>query len=122
MAELPRGDDVARAAGGRQDRGMGEVNDPGGREGRTAVQARVTGRVQGVAFRWHTQQQALALGVTGWVRNEVDGSVVLHAEGEAAAVEALVAWCRTGPPAARVSTVAVREAVVGGATRFEVTG
>ena len=62
-----------------------------------AVQARVTGRVQGVSFRWYTQEQAQGLGVTGWVRNEPDGSVAAHVEGEPGAVDALVAWCRRGP-------------------------
>jgi len=84
-----------------------------------AVQARVSGRVQGVSFRWCTQERARGLGVAGWVRNEPDGSVFLHAEGEDDAVDALVAWCRTGPPAARVTDVAVREAAASGATSFE---
>jgi acylphosphatase len=87
-----------------------------------AVEARVTGRVQGVAFRWHTQQEASRLGVTGWVRNEVDGSVLVHAEGDDAAVSDLVAWCHHGPSSARVAHVAVREAAASGATSFEVTG
>lgn len=87
-----------------------------------AVQARVTGRVQGVAFRWHAQEQARRLGVVGWVRNEVDGSVLLHAEGEDVAVSDLVAWCHHGPPSARVSNVAVRDAAPVGATSFEITG
>ncbi len=87
-----------------------------------AVQARVTGRVQGVAFRWHTEQRARELGVAGWVRNEVDGSVLLHAEGEGSAVDALVEWCRTGPPSARVEHVAVRDDAPSGATSFETTG
>lgn len=86
----------------------------------TAVLARVTGRVQGVSFRWCTQEQARNLGVAGWVRNEVDGSVLLHAEGEQVAVDALVAWCHEGPSTARVRDVAVREAAVSGATSFEV--
>ena len=85
-----------------------------------AVQARVTGRVQGVSFRWYTQEQAQRLGVTGWVRNEPDGSVALHAEGAADAVDALVEWCRTGPSLARVSNVAVREAAEIGASAFEI--
>ncbi|RYB92222.1 acylphosphatase [Nocardioides glacieisoli] len=84
-----------------------------------AVQARVTGRVQGVSFRWYTQEQARGLGVTGWVRNEPDGSVLVHAEGEDDAVDALVAWCRTGPSMARVTDVAVRDAEGSGATSFE---
>ena len=85
-----------------------------------AAQVRVTGRVQGVAFRWYTQEQARNLGVAGWVRNEPDGSVLLHAEGDDEAVDALIEWCRTGPSTARVSDVAVRDAVPTGATSFDV--
>ena len=87
-----------------------------------AIQARVTGQVQGVAFRWHAQERAQQLGVVGWVRNEVDGSVLVHAEGEDDAVDALVEWCRHGPPSARVRDLAVREAAVTGASSFRVTG
>ena len=86
----------------------------------TAVRARVTGRVQGVSFRWYTQEQARRLGVAGWVRNEPDGSVLLHAEGEQEAVAALVEWCRTGPSLARVTHVAVRDAAPTGAKSFDV--
>ena len=85
-----------------------------------AVQARVTGRVQGVSFRWYTQEQAQRLGVVGWVRNEPDGAVLLHAEGDDDAVDALVAWCRTGPSMARVTDVAVRDAAPSGATSFDI--
>ena len=88
----------------------------------TAVEVRVSGRVQGVAFRWEAQHAAEGFGVTGWVRNEPDGSVVAHVEGEPRAVEEMVAWLRAGPPAARVSNVAVREATTTGATSFEITG
>ena len=84
-----------------------------------AVQARVSGRVQGVSFRWYTEEQARRLGVTGWVRNEPDGSVLVHAEGDDEAVDALVAWCRTGPSLARVTDVAVRAAAPSGAKAFE---
>ena len=87
-----------------------------------AIQARVTGQVQGVAFRWHAQEQAQRLGVVGWGRNEVDGSVLVHAEGEDDAVDALVEWCRHGPPSARVRELAARDAAVSGASTFEVTG
>jgi acylphosphatase len=85
-----------------------------------AIQARVSGRVQGVSFRWYAQEQARALGVRGWVRNEPDGSVLLHAEGDDAAVDALVEWCRRGPSSARVSDVAVRDDAPSGATSFEI--
>lgn len=85
-----------------------------------AVHATVTGRVQGVSFRYYTQERASELGVNGWVRNEPDGSVALHAEGEPEAVDALVEWCRTGPTTAMVRNVAVRAATETGATSFEV--
>ena len=85
-----------------------------------AIQARVSGRVQGVSFRWYAQEQARALGVHGWVRNEPDGSVLLHAKGDDAAVDDLVEWCRRGPSSARVSDVAVRDAAPSGATSFEI--
>ena len=84
-----------------------------------AVDATVTGRVQGVSFRYYTEQQARRLGVTGWVRNEPDGSVAVHAEGPEDAVDALVDWCRAGPPMARVRHVAVRAGAETGATAFE---
>ncbi len=66
-----------------------------------------TGRVQGVAYRARAAEAAGRLGVRGWVRNARDGSVELEAEGERAAVEALVDWCRRGPPAARVDRLDV---------------
>jgi acylphosphatase len=71
----------------------------------TAVRAVIRGRVQGVSFRWYTREEAERLGVAGWVRNRPDGSVELWAEGAREAVEALLAWCHRGPPAARVSGV-----------------
>jgi acylphosphatase len=88
----------------------------------TAVQVRVSGRVQGVAFRWEAQHAAQKLGVTGWVRNEPDGSVTAHVEGEPDAVNDMVVWLRAGPPASRVTNVAVRDAAPTGADSFEITG
>ena len=58
--------------------------------------------------------------MTGWVRNEPDGSVLLHAEGDDDAVDALVEWCRSGPSTARVSDMAVREATAERGAAFEV--
>ena len=85
-----------------------------------AVDVTVTGRVQGVSFRWYAVQEAAKLGVTGWVRNEPDGSVAGHFEGDAAAVEAMVDWCREGPRPAQVQRVARRDGAVTGARSFEV--
>ncbi len=67
----------------------------------------VSGQVQGVFFRQSTADEARRLGVAGWVRNLPDGRVEAEAEGERPAVEALVAWCRRGPPAAQVDDLAV---------------
>jgi acylphosphatase len=75
----------------------------------TAVRARilVSGEVQGVFFRHSTVDEARRLGLAGFVRNLADGRVEAEAEGERAAVEALVRWCHRGPPAARVDAVQV---------------
>ena len=62
----------------------------------------VSGRVQGVWFRESCREQALAAGVTGWARNLSDGRVEVVLEGPPAAVERVVAWCREGPPRARI--------------------
>jgi acylphosphatase len=67
----------------------------------------VSGRVQGVCFRAYTSDEAAAGGVAGWVRNSVDGRVEAAFEGKKSAVEAMIVWCRTGPPAARVTAVDV---------------
>jgi acylphosphatase len=67
----------------------------------------VTGSVQGVWYRGSMQEEARRLRIAGWVRNERDGSVVAEAEGERAAVDALIAWARHGPPGARVTDVQV---------------
>lgn len=72
-----------------------------------AARARVlvSGVVQGVSFRAYTADEARRLGLNGWVRNLPDGRVELEVEGERAQVEALVAWCHRGPPAAQVDAV-----------------
>ena len=75
---------------------------------RVRVHLLVAGQVQGVSFRAYTVDEARRLGVQGWVRNLPDGRVEAEAEGEHKAVEALVAWCRHGPSAARVDGVEVQ--------------
>ena len=66
----------------------------------------VSGRVQGVAFRAYTREQALALGLQGYARNLDDGRVEVLATGAPEAIESLARWLAHGPPAARVSGVA----------------
>jgi len=85
-----------------------------------AVSVHVTGRVQGVGFRYHAVEEGRRLGVTGWVRNEPDESVAGHVEGDEAAVDAFVSWCRRGPASAVVRHVAVTEARLTGAQGFDV--
>jgi acylphosphatase len=69
------------------------------------VRAKVSGRVQGVSYRASTIDEARRLGLVGWVKNEPDGSVLLEAQGPAEKVEALIEWCREGPPGARVTGI-----------------
>ena len=65
----------------------------------------IEGRVQGVWFRDSTRQEAVKLGLSGWVKNRFDGTVEVVAEGPRERVETLVTWCHHGPPAARVTGV-----------------
>jgi len=67
----------------------------------------ISGRVQGVFFRSETQDEAVRQGLTGWVRNLPDGRVEAVFEGEKDRVEALIEFCRRGPPGARVTRVEV---------------
>ncbi len=69
------------------------------------IHIKILGRVQGVFFRASTQKKAHALGLSGWVQNRPDRQVELVAEGPREALEALLAWCRTGPPLAHVKSV-----------------
>ena len=74
-------------------------------EGEIAVRLRIHGRVQGVWFRGWTAEKARALGLRGWVRNRRDGFVEVLLAGPGPAVEAMVAHCHDGPPAARVDHI-----------------
>lgn len=69
----------------------------------------MTGRVQGVFYRATARRMADQFGVTGWVRNEPDGSVRAEVQGDDAGVDAMVRWCRDGPAAARVTGIDIRE-------------
>lgn len=82
----------------------------------------VHGRVQGVFFRDTCRREATRHGVTGWVRNEPDGTVGALFEGSRDAVEAMLAWCHDGPPRAHVDRVEVTEESPGGMSAFDVVG
>jgi acylphosphatase len=75
-----------------------------------ALIARVTGRVQGVSFRAWTEGRARALGLTGWVKNEYDGSVSVLIAGEAAALAEMEKALHEGPRWARVDRVTIAPA------------
>jgi acylphosphatase len=79
-------------------------------DGHVARRLRITGRVQGVWYRGWTVEAARSLGLDGWVRNRIDGSVEALAVGPAEAVEQLIRRCAEGPPAARVDRVEVEPA------------
>jgi acylphosphatase len=78
----------------------------------------ITGRVQGVGFRWSMMREAEARGVGGWVRNRPDGSVEAIVSGPAQAVAALIDWASRGPAGAQVSGVEVSDS----AERYETFG
>jgi acylphosphatase len=85
------------------------------------IRAIITGRVQGVSYRASTAHEARTLGITGWVKNRDDGGVELEAEGPGEQIAALLDWCEQGPPAAKVTNVAVTELAVSGREhRFEI--
>jgi acylphosphatase len=74
-----------------------------------AVRVRISGRVQGVWYRAWTVEQAVARGLSGWVRNRADGSVEAVFVGDGSQVDAMLAACHQGPSAARVDDVSVTE-------------
>jgi acylphosphatase len=96
------------------------TTEPKGRLARAHVF--ISGRVQGVNFRWYTQRKAQELGVTGWVRNLWDGRVEAVFEGEGKPVQRAVDWCHVGPPSAQVDRVEVNyEQPTGEFSRFRIT-
>ena len=65
----------------------------------------VTGKVQGVAFRYSAREKALDLNLMGWVRNRKDGSVEIYVQGDKGSVDQMENWAHAGPPAAEVHKV-----------------
>ena len=81
----------------------------------------IHGRVQGVYYRASAHRQARTLELRGYAENLDDGSVGVVAEGEESAIEKFIAWCRIGPPSARVSRIDItRTPPTGEFTDFEV--
>lgn len=69
----------------------------------------IHGRVQGVWFRESMRREAERLGVAGWVKNLPDGTVEATIQADAATLETMLAWCRSGPPLARVDAIDLSE-------------
>jgi acylphosphatase len=84
------------------------------------VRVKISGRVQGVFFRASCAEQADGLGLAGWIRNSSEGGVEAAFEGGDAEIEAMLAWCRTGPPHATVDDLAVSEESPTGAEGFRI--
>jgi len=82
------------------------------------VRIRIEGRVQGVYFRAYTRDEAVRLGLSGWVRNLPDSSVEVVVEGAPEQVERMVAWCHRGSPMSRVDRVLVTEEELTGEEGF----
>ena len=80
----------------------------------------ISGHVQGVFFRDRTRREAHRRDVAGWVRNCADGTVEAYFEGEPAAVEEVVRWCRQGPRHATVYDVRVEDAEPAGLDGFTI--
>ena len=82
----------------------------------------ISGRVQGVFFRMETMRAAQRIGVSGWVRNLRDGTVEAVFEGDEARIDAIIQWCKEGPPHAHVTDVKVdREEYTGEFDGFDIT-
>ena len=87
---------------------------------RRSVRVRIEGRVQGVGYRYWTEERATELGLAGWVRNRTDGSVEAVFAGPADAVAELIDGCRDGPRGARVVAVTILEEDCKAGNDFEV--
>jgi acylphosphatase len=72
---------------------------------KATVHAVIRGRVQGVFFRMETKRAAERFGVSGWVKNLKDGTVEAVFEGERERIDAILDWCKQGPPHAHVENL-----------------
>lgn len=81
---------------------------------------KVFGRVQGIFYRATAKEQAEKLNITGFARNESDGSVYIEAEGEKNKLDKFLKWCYLGPPLAQVEKVQITEGALKNFLQFEV--
>ncbi len=81
---------------------------------------RITGKVQGVSFRYTTKVVADQMGVRGLVKNEKDGSLYLEAEGDDTLLEVFLEWCHEGPDRAKIEHVEVTPGVLKNYDNFEI--
>ncbi len=95
------------------------MQNPSAPQEQIRVHVFVSGRVQGVGYRYSTLNEAQRLGVNGWVRNLPDGSVEAVFEGSRTVVEEIIRWCHKGPTAAVVKDVAVEYEELEGLRGFE---
>ena len=96
------------------------MSDTGSNADPIRAHVRVSGRVQGVAFRYEAHRKAAELGIAGWVENLPDGRVEAVFEGAPDRVQEMVAWCESGPPSAHVTDVSVEHEPPQGLPGFEV--
>ncbi len=77
-----------------------------------SAQITITGRVQGVGFRYYAVKKASEMNITGYVKNMHDGSVFIEAEGEESDLDRYILWCRKGPASSRVDKVDLTPGVI----------
>jgi acylphosphatase len=80
----------------------------------------VKGKVQGVGYRYNAQAAAHKQDLTGFVKNQFDGSVLIHAEGQEENIHRFIEWCNTGPRLSEVSEVDAEEQEIRGYQTFEI--
>jgi acylphosphatase len=71
----------------------------------SCIRIEISGKVQGVGFRWKTREAALALGISGWIKNRPDGKVEAVFKGEQCRIDEMLRWIRKGPAGAEVLQV-----------------
>ena len=75
----------------------------------TSLQVLISGKVQGVGYRYSTREKAIALNIVGWVRNLPNGQVEALIIGKSTQIEQMLTWFQSGPPAAKVSSIETEE-------------